>query len=138
MVIPLYAKRAGRYLLVGVSTFGVDFMILALITTYTLLPYPVAICGAFLVGVSLNYLLSRRYVFKGTARSVVRGYVYMLTVTGSAAFITTVMTVMLTESLALNLFVARACVASVVGCGNYMFSLYVNFKVAGQHTEADT
>jgi putative flippase GtrA len=96
-------------------------------------PYYVATPISFLIAVSCNYVLSRQLVFSATERSWHRGYVYFAVIAVLGAAITTGLVALLVSYVGLHYLIARILVAGLVGIGNYLFNLYVNFKVVGKH-----
>jgi len=122
-----------RYSLVGGSTFAFDLLILWIMTGFMGVPYFVSTPLAFVIAVSINYFVSRRFVFKGTERKVHHGYVYFISLAGGTAVLITAMVALLIEAFALHYLIARVLVACVVGTANYLFNLHFNFKVAGRH-----
>ena len=103
------------------------------VTTYLGVPYYIATPLAFLVAVSINYMVSRRFVFKGTERGHVYGYSYFITAALVGAGITTLGVTVLVTYAGLYFMFARVLIACVVGIGNYLFNLFYNFKVVGVH-----
>lgn len=126
-------KRFLRYATVGGSTFAFDLVLLWVMTEFLLVPYLVSTALAFMIAVSINYFISRRYVFKGTARRIHHGYVYFILIAVGGAFAVTGAVALLVTTLAMHYLVARVLVACVVGIGNYLFNLHFNFKVVGHH-----
>lgn len=126
-------KRFLRYAGVGGSTFAFDLTLLWLVTEFLTIPYQVSTAGAFLVAISINYFVSRRYVFKGTSRRVHHGYLYFILVAFGGAAVVTGAVAFLVSFLGLHYLVARTIVACFVGIGNYLFNLHLNFRVAGHH-----
>lgn len=122
-----------KYVAVGGGTFGFDLILMWLFIKLAGMPYPVAIYTAFFIAVSINYLLSRHFVFRGSGRSVEVGYVNMLGAAAVGAFITMSLTVGVVKVTDLEALAARLPVAAMVGIGNYLFNLYINFRVAGRH-----
>ena len=122
-----------RYTLVGGGTFGFDLLLLYVVTEYLGVPYYVATAGAFLVAVSINYFISRRFVFKGTQRSLHGGYLYFITLALAGAAITTAGVALLVTYVGLYYMVARVLVAFIVGTINYLSNLFFNFRVVGMH-----
>ncbi len=122
-----------RYTLVGGSTFLFDLALLYLITTYAGVPYYLATPGAFLVAVSINYLVSRRFVFRGTERGHALGYSYFITAALGGAAVTTLGVTLLVTYVGLYFMLARILIALLVGTMNYLFNLFYNFKVVGLH-----
>jgi len=131
--IPHSVRRFLRYALVGGTTFGFDLVLLYIVTTYLSVPYYVATPGAFLIAVSINYLISRRHVFAGTERPLHSGYVYFITFALIGAGITTLGVTVLVTYAGLYFMLARILVAFLVGTLNYLSNLFFNFKVVGMH-----
>lgn len=126
-------QRFLKYALVGGSTFALDLLLIFVMTEAFLVPYQVSTALGFLIAVSLNYLIARRYVFQGTTRRMHHGYAYFILVAGLGAVLITLSVAGLVTYLSLHYLVARVAVACVVGIGNYLFNLHLNFRVAGHH-----
>lgn len=122
-----------RYATVGGLTFAFDLALLWVMTDLIGIPFYVSTALGFLIGVSANYFISRRYVFKGTRRRVHHGYAYFILVASGGALLVTGAVTALVTYAAFHYLVARVLVACVVGMGNYLFNLHYNFRVAGQH-----
>lgn len=122
-----------HYMLVGGSTFAFDLLLIWLMTEFLFIPYYVSTFIGFVIAVSINYFVSRRYVFKGTERKIHHGYAYFLSFAAGGAFLISLAVAFLTETFHLHYLLARILVACVVGTGNYLFNLHFNFKVAGRH-----
>lgn len=126
------AKRFLKYSVVGISTFLLDLFLLFALTDVFAIHYLYSAGIAFLISISLNYRLSRRYVFKGSARDVSVGYInFILIALVGLGFVIGGMYV-LVSVFSLSYFVSRICIAGVTGIWNYLMNLYVNFKVAGK------
>lgn len=128
-------KRFLRYFVVGASTLSFDLLLIYLATEFLHIPYYVSTFGAFLIAVSINYFISRRHVFRGTERKIHYGYVYFIGVALLGSLITTGLTTLLVTYAHLYYLLARLLVAGIVGIGNYLFNLHINFRVAGKHTK---
>jgi len=126
-------KRFLKYATVGGSTFAFDLLLLWAMTEVFLVPYLLSTALAFLVAVSINYFVSRRFVFKGTSRKMHHGYIYFIIIACGGALAVTGAVALLVTTLALHYLAARVLVACVVGIGNYLFNLHFNFKVVGHH-----
>lgn len=122
-----------KYATVGGSTFAFDLVLLWIMTEVFLVPYLVSTALAFMIAVSINYFISRKYVFKGTNRKIHHGYVYFILVAVGGALAVTGAVALLVTTFAMHYLVARVLVACVVGIGNYLFNLHFNFKVVGHH-----
>jgi putative flippase GtrA len=119
--------------MVGVSTLLFDLAMLYIAVSVFDVAYYIATPFSFLIAVSCNYVLSRRFVFVGTTRSWHSGYAYFAFVALGGATITTLLIAGLVSFFGFYYLFARVLVAGLVGIGNYLFNLYINFNVAGQH-----
>jgi putative flippase GtrA len=119
--------------MVGVGTFGFDLALLYVATSVVGIPYYISTPGAFLIAVSANYAISRRIVFTKTQRAWHHGYAYFAVVAMIGAVATTSLVAFLVSFFGLYYLTARILVAGLVGIGNYLFNLFFNFKVAGNH-----
>jgi putative flippase GtrA len=126
-------NRFLKYSSVGVSTFLFDLLLLYVLIDYVKIYYPIATAMAFGIAVSINYLLSRRFVFKGTLRSAHVGYGIFLSIAGAGMVAVTGLMVVFVEILKMDYLPSRVIIAGIVGTWNYLMNLYVNFKVAGKH-----
>jgi len=122
-----------RYGTVGVGTFGLDLGMLYIATSTLGIPYYISTPCAFLIAVSINYAISRRFVFSKTERKWHHGYAYFAIVAMGGAFITTSLVASLVDIFGFYYLTARVLVAGIVGIGNYLFNLHFNFKVVGKH-----
>jgi len=125
-------RRFLRYSLVGFGTFLFDLSLLFMATSAGV-PYFLATPVTFLIAVSINYAISRHYVFKGTERPISHGYMYFASIAFLGAIVTTTLVVALVQYLALHYVLARIIVAGIIGIAGYLFNLHFNFKVAGKH-----
>lgn len=126
-------RRFLRYSMVGVGTFGLDLALLYAATSIIGIPYYISTPGAFLIAVSVNYAISRRFVFTKTERVWHHGYAYFGAVAMIGAAATTSLVAFLVSFFGLYYLTARILVAGLVGMGNYLFNLFFTFKVAGKH-----
>ncbi len=126
-------RRFLKYTLVGGSTFAFDLLLIWLMTEFLGVPYWMSTALGFLIAVSINYFVSRRFVFKGTKRQVHHGYAYFILVAVGGAFFITGAVTLLVTLFSLHYLLARILIGCVVGFGNYLFNLHFNFQVAGQH-----
>lgn len=133
MILNSGVNRFLRYAGVGVSTLAFDLVLLYAATSVIGIPYYLSTPACFLIAVSINYFISRRHVFTGTERTVRRGYTYFMAFALLGALATTSLVALLVTFAHLYYLFARVFVAGVVGMSNYLFNLYLNFKVAGEH-----
>jgi putative flippase GtrA len=128
-------SRFLRYSLIGGTTFLLDLCLLFVFTDIFHIYYVASAGLGFVVAVSLNYLFSRRYVFKGTLRSVHAGYGIFLLIAGVGLVAITGLMALFVGVFGWNYLFSRIIIAGIVGFWNYLMNLYVNFKVVGKVTK---
>lgn len=122
-------KRFLGYSIIGVGTFLFDLYLLNIFTNQLGWYYLQAVIVAFLIAVSINYALSRYFVFKGTTRSVAKGYLYFLQIVIFGVLLTTGFVYLLVEYTPLQPIQARVYTAGIVGIFNFLMNNFFNFKV---------
>jgi putative flippase GtrA len=95
--------------------------------------YIIATGLAFLIAVTLNYLLSRKFVFNKTETLYLKGYIQFILVASIGVTLTIAGMYALVTLIGVYYLLARCLISSLVGIGNYLFNLYCNFKVVGEH-----
>lgn len=133
MRLPPSIRRFIRYASVGVTTLVFDLILLAIVIETFDVSYYAAVPICFVLAVSINYVISRLHVFKGTSRSLHAGYAYFVANAAVGALITTSGVAFLVSFFAFHYLVARVLVAGVVGILSYLVNLHLNFKVVGIH-----
>ncbi len=124
----LSLKRFGKYSVVGFTTFIFDMVLLVTAVSFGV-PYYAAVAGSFLIAVSINYAISRRYVFIGTSRQWHHGFFYFIGLALSGAAMTTGSVVFLAEIFKVHYLIGRTIVGAVISLINYFINLRFNFKV---------
>lgn len=126
-------QRFLKYSGIGVCTFLFDLLLLYIfIDVYGIDPL-ISAGVAFVIAVSVNYVVSRHFVFSGTMRSVGTGYANFIAIASTGLLIVVGGMYVLVEILAIHYAISRIIVAGITGFWNYLMNLYVNFKVAGKH-----
>ncbi|WP_421901486.1 GtrA family protein [Maridesulfovibrio sp.] len=121
-----------RYTCVGGGTFLFDLAMLYLFTDGFGWSPVFAAALAFFIAVSINYLISRRLVFKGTTREFKQGYLGFLLIAGTGLVIVTGGMYIMVDILQWQYLISRILVSLITGLWNYLLNLYVNFRVAGK------
>ena len=103
------------------------------LTDLLLINYILASGFAFVIAVSINYHFSRRYVFKGSSRSLETGYIYFLGIALTGLSLVVGGMNVLVSLFGVHYIVARVGIAMVTGFWNYLLNLFVNFKVTGKY-----
>ncbi len=126
-------QRFLKYCLVGGSTFAFDLFLLFLLVDHFEINSTFSAGISFVIAVSVNYFLSRKFVFQGTLRSIKSGYFIFLGIALFGMLAIIIFMFIFVEILHWHYLVSRIIIASLVGSWNYLMNLYVNFKVAN-HT----
>ncbi len=121
--------RFCRYTTIGMPTFLFDLYLLFVLTSIVGLS-PVTSAGiSFFIAISLNYSLSKHYVFKDTTRGTTSTYLLFLLIGGIGLFLVTSLMYVCVEMLGWNYMISRILIAVIVGFWNYFMNLRVNFRV---------
>jgi putative flippase GtrA len=123
--------RFATYSIIGGGTFAFDLFLLYIFIDVFQVNYLVAAGTAFLLAVSLNYQLSRRFVFKGTTRNHATGYSYFIIIALLGLLFVTGAMYVFVEMAGIHYLLARIIIAGVTGVWNYLMNLFFNFRVAG-------
>ena len=124
-------KRFFIYTAVGGLTFLFDLSLLWIQIEKFHVYYLHAAVSSFLVAVSVNYFLSRRWVFKGSRRRLAAGYLYFLKTAAAGALTTGFLMWLFCTTTHGPYMLIRIIIAAIIGMGNYLIHLYLNFRVAG-------
>ena len=127
----LRCERFFRYTVVGGSTFLFDLSLLWILIEKFHVYYLHAAVSGFLVAVSVNYFLSRRWVFKGSQRRLAVGYLYFLKTAVVGALATGFLMWLFCTTTHGPYLLIRIIIAAIIGTVNYLIHLYLNFRVAG-------
>lgn len=124
-----FTKRFSKYTAVGVSTYILDLGIVALLTYVFDIYYTTAVAIGFIIGISLNYQVTYHWVFKGTKRKKLTGYIIFGLLGLLGMTLITLGTSFLVENFGLQLFVARSIVGGFLGIVGFMVNAIFNFKM---------
>ena len=122
-----------KYFLVGFSTFLFDLLLLYIFTDVFHVNYLLSVGIAYFIAVSINYYVSRKFVFSKTLERVDKGYINFILIGSAGLLFVVLLMVFFVETLKIEYVISRIIVAGVVGFWNYLMNLYVNFKVSGKH-----
>ena len=122
-----------RCSIIGISTFAFDLFLLFLFFFFFHIHYLPATALAFLVAISLNFLMSRYTVFHKTERHVVHSYLFFVSFAILSVILITGLMHLLVSVFELHYAPSRVVIAGCVGILNYIMNLRVTFDVAGKH-----
>jgi putative flippase GtrA len=129
-------QRFFRYAFVGVSTFLLDLAILWVLIDYFSAPLLLAAGLGFLIGISINYCVSRVWVFTGTEQTFTRGYVYFVLLALIGVLTTVLLMWAITSFTSLHYITVRVLIAGFIGTLTYFLNWYFNFRMSPRHSEA--
>ncbi len=124
-----FLRRFVQYGLVGVSTYLLDLLLIFIFRTYLDFPDWLAVGLGFLIAVSVNYTISYLWVFKGTERDKMSGYIFFLIISIAGLLIIVTSTIAIKNFFSIDLYVARTIVATFIGTCNYLINSIFNFKM---------
>lgn len=122
-------KRFLKYSMIGVSTLLFDLLLLTVFIDVLQLEYYFATPIAYAIAVSINYLISRRYVFVGSARDMKTGYVFFILIAVVGMLFVTAGMYVLINYFSFHYLVSRILVAALAGIWTYLMNFFVNFKL---------
>ncbi len=125
--------RFFKYSVVGVTTFVFDLLLLFLLVDILQINQVLAAGTAFIIAISINYYVSRHFVFKHSNRPIRSGYVNFISIAFGGLILVTGGMYIMSNLLGWHYLLARTLVAAITGVWNYLMNLYVNFKVVGKH-----
>ena len=121
--------RGSKYSIGGISTLLLDLVLVYILTTFFAVHINLALVMGFLFGISINYLISYLWVFRGTKRTPIRGYFYFLLIGVLTGLCISFATTALVVHTSLSLLEARVGVAVFAGITNFLLNTFLNFKV---------
>ncbi|MDB5204188.1 MAG: GtrA family protein [Candidatus Taylorbacteria bacterium] len=122
-------RRFLKYSIIGVSTFIIDLSLLWFLTDVIHIYYLVSTFIAFMVGVTINYFVSRRMVFNETARNLKTGYLYFLIVVSFGIVFTLGIMYILVNYAHLSIIGSRIVTSGFIGVFNFLINDTFNFKI---------
>lgn len=117
------------YLVVGVSTFILDLGMYYSLIHFFGVNYLLSATLGYIIGITLNYVFSRKYVFAETERQVHTGYLIFIGIAIIGLCIITTCMYILVDLLQFNYVISRIVVAGLVGVWNFYTNSRHNFKV---------
>ena len=122
------AKLFGRNTVASFFAFGIDIALLWILVETVGLVYLPAAAIAFLVAMSVHYVVSRIWVFKASERGMATGYFYFLVNAGIGLVVTLAAFWALMNLLDLHYLLARVVASIVAGILVFFLNAVFNFK----------
>jgi len=113
----------------SISCFGLDVLILFLLVELLLTNYLISAVISFIIAHTINYILSRYWIFKGTKTKFAQSYLqFFLVAIVGIIFLVSAMTI-LVETLNLHYLVSKILVAITLGLFNFFMNYFFTFKL---------
>jgi putative flippase GtrA len=122
------ALLLARNTIVSCGVFAFDLALLWVLVEYLAVDKLVAAAGAFIAANSLHYAFGRTWIFRGTERRVVSGYVYFLINAGVGLVVTMALFAAFITWTSINYIVARVLVSVVAGLTVFLLNAMLNFR----------
>lgn len=82
----------------------------------------------FLAANTVHYILGRTWIFRGTERTLAKGYFYFLVSSGIGLFLTVTLYAAMLKYTPVNYLVARVIVSVFAGLAMFAFNATINFR----------
>lgn len=122
------AKLFGRNTLASIAGFALDMALLVLLVEVAGVAYLPAAALAFVLAMSAQYVVSRVWVFKHSARGLGAGYLYFLLNTGIGLVVTLALFWLLLVLADFHYLLARVAASIVAGLVVFFLNAVFNFK----------
>ena len=128
----LLSLKAGAMLarntIVSTGSFAFDLALLWALVELAGMGKLVAAALAFVAATSLHYVFGRTWIFRGTDRGVVHGYVYFLINAGIGLAVTMILFAALIRWTSINYLVARTLVSVIAGLTVFLLNAVLNYR----------
>lgn len=117
-----------RNTIVSCFAFAIDLLLLWLLVQYAGAPRLAAATLAFMVAVSIHYLLCRAWVFCDSTRGLGAGYLYFIANAGIGLAATLALFATLVELTGIHYLIARVIASVFAGVVVFLLNATLNFK----------
>jgi putative flippase GtrA len=122
------AALFGRNTVASIVCFGIDVAILWVLVEFAGFTYLPGATVAFLIAMSIQYLISRVWVFRGTKQGVAKGYVWFLVNAGIGLVITLAVFAAFIWWVGVHYLIARLIASALAGIAVFFLNALFNFK----------
>lgn len=122
------AFQLARNTVVSTFIFAIDLLLLWLLVEHAGMNKVVAAAVAFIIANSLHYLFGRWWIFRGTERKPVSGYIYFLANAGVGLAITLALFAGFVALFPAWYLVGRVAVSVVSGLTVFLLNAVLNFR----------
>ena len=117
-----------RNTIVGTAVFAIDILILWALVDLGRIPTLTAATIGFVVASTLHYAAGRTWIFTGSRREVVTGYIYFIINAGVGLAMTVAMLAAFMRWTSINYLVARIVVSLFAGFTTFLLNAVFNFR----------
>jgi putative flippase GtrA len=122
------AVLLARNTLVSCFIFAFDLALLWLLVEYLGMGKLIAAAAAFIAANTLHYVFGRTWIFQGTDRRIISGYVYFLINAGIGLLVTIGLYAAFLALTSINYVVARVIVSVFAGLTVFLLNAVLNFR----------
>ncbi|MFN3944735.1 MAG: GtrA family protein [Allosphingosinicella sp.] len=122
------AKLFGRNTVASIVAFTIDIALLFAFVEWVGLSYLVGATVAFLIAMTVQYVISRIWVFSHSDQGLVKGYVLFLLNAGVGLVITLAAFAALLWWAGLHYLIARLIASAIAGIAVFFLNAVFNFK----------
>lgn len=141
MNIRTFCEDLLKYLIPGVLTTALEVVALVLVLQYmhhTDGPWYIFAVGmTFVVGTTVQYFITHRFVFRDSDREFQEGYVYFMFVAVIGLILTLALVVIFTYIVNMPPIRARVITAIIVGIWNFVANYFLSFEMHKKHLVKD-
>jgi len=110
------------------ALFVPEYALFLLLVEYTNIHYVTAAVGTFVIGITLQFMLVRRFVFKDTRKQWRSGYILFFISSCAGAGLVAFTMVVLVELLGVPYYISRVLAGVSAGFLVYLFNLYSTWR----------
>ncbi len=142
MNIRTFGEDFFKYLIPGVLTTALEIVALILVLrqmNHTDGPWYIFAVGAtFVVGTTIQYFVTHRFVFRDSDREFKEGYVYFMLVAVIGLILTLSLVIIFTYVINIKPIPARVITALIVGIWNFVANYFLSFEMHKKHLVKET
>lgn len=117
-----------RNTVVGTAVFAIDLLLLWALVRFCEMSKLVAATIGFVVASTLHYAAGRSWIFTGSSRRLVVGYVYFLINAGVGLVITLLLYAAFIRWTSMDYLVSRVIVSLFAGFATFLLNAIFNFR----------
>jgi len=117
-----------KFIIAGLICAGIEFLLFSLMIVFIQLNYLLANLISIIIAISLNYIISRKYVFEKSRYAIREEFLSFVFFSALALILNQISVWAFTELLKLNVSVSKAVSIAIVAIFNYITKKHIVFK----------